>query len=90
MTRSGKFLTEAALLCGATALALMAATLPASALIACSRSGECWHVRDNYVYRPEFGVVVHPDNWRPGRHEHVRWREHAGRGYWHDGIWITF
>jgi hypothetical protein len=90
MTRSLKFLTQAALLAGAAALALIATLLPASALIACNKFGECWHVRANYVYRPEFGVVVHPDNWHWGRHEHFRWHEHAGRGYWRKGIWITF
>jgi len=69
---------------------LAAGILPASAMIACNKSAVCWHVREYYVYRPEFGVTVHPDNWRPGRHEHVRWRDHAGRGYWHDNIWIAF
>ncbi len=74
----------------AAVAALTAGTLPASALIACNNLGECWHAREIYVYRPEFGITIHPDNWRWGRHDHFRWREHPGRGYWHNGIWITF
>lgn len=85
MTHTGKFLAPAALVA-----ALMASAVPASAMIACNKSGVCWHVRENYVYRPEFGITVHPDNWRPERHERVRWRDHAGRGYWRDNIWIAF
>jgi hypothetical protein len=89
MTRLGKFLAPAA--CAILiAAALLTGTSPASAQIACSKFGECWHVREYYVFRPEFGITIHPDKWRPDRHEHVRWRDHAGRGYWHDGIWINF
>ena len=88
MIRFGKFLAPAA---SAISIAtLLMGTSPASAQIGCSKFGECWHVREYYVFRPEFGVTVHPDNWRPDRHEHVRWRDHAGRGYWHEGIWINF
>jgi hypothetical protein len=87
MTRIGKFLAPAACV---ISIGFLMGTLPASAQIGCSKSGECWHVREYYVFRPEFGVTVHPDNWRPDRHEHVRWRDHAGRGYWHQGIWINF
>ncbi len=73
---------------GAATVALTATS--ASAYIVCNRFGECWHVHNNYVYRPEFGLVIHPDNWRWRSHEHYVWREHEGRGYWRNGIWITF
>lgn len=89
MTGFGKFLAPTAI-AALTAATLAASAQPASAQIACSKFGECWHVREYYVFRPEFGVTVHPDNWRPDRHERVRWRDHAGRGYWHEGIWINF
>ena len=47
----------------------------------------CWHARGAYHYPP--GVVIHRDNrWHWGRAEHYRWREHEGRGYWRDGVWI--
>ena len=60
----------------------------ASAEIACNAEGECWHVRSHVDYRPEFGVTIHPDGWHWGDADHFRWREHRGRGYWHNGIWI--
>lgn len=62
----------------------------ASAAVVCNRDGDCWHVRDHYDYRPEYGVVVHPDDWRWATHDRYRWREHEGRGYWRSGIWVTF
>ena len=70
---------------GASVLALTAAS--ASAAVVCS-GNVCWHTRDAYEYPRESRVVVHPDDWRWGRHEHYRWREHEGRGYWRSGRWI--
>jgi hypothetical protein len=80
-------LAAAALLSAGT-LALSAAS--ASAAIVCNQEGECWHVHHAYNYQPTFGLVVHPNNWAWGPNEHYVWREHTGRGYWHNGIWITF
>ena len=77
-----------AALLGAATIALTATS--ASAYIACNREGECWHVANQYAYHPEFGIVVHPDGWRWRRHDHFVWHEHEGRGYWHNGIWLTF
>lgn len=63
----------------------------ASADVVCNRDGDCWHVRDRYHYRPEFGLSIHPDSWRWGKHEtRYHWREHEGRGYWRHGAWIGF
>jgi hypothetical protein len=62
----------------------------ASAAIACNAEGACWHVRRAYVYKPEYGIVVHDNNWRWGPGEHYVWREHGGRGYWRNGVWIRF
>jgi hypothetical protein len=76
----------AAVALGLTALGFAATT--ASAAIVCNRAGECWHARGRFVARPEFGVVVHPNNWRWGAREHFTWREHPGRGYWRNGVWI--
>lgn len=70
--------------------AVVAVTADASAAIACNGEGQCWHVHRSYAYRPEFGVVVHPNNWRWGATDHYTWREHTGRGYWHNGVWVTF
>ncbi len=76
------------LMAAASALALMATA--ASAEIVCNREGECWHVKDHVEYRPEWGLVVHPDNWKWAQNEHFKWREHEGRGYWRNGSWVAF
>ena len=62
----------------------------ASAAIVCNGAGDCWHAQETYQYKPEFGVVVHPDNWAWAHNDHYRWREHTGRGYWEGGTWRTF
>ncbi len=77
-----------AALLGLGSLALTAGN--ASAAIVCNGAGYCWHVHHHYRYHPEWGVVVHPDNWRWGPSEHYAWHEHTGRGYWRDGVWVTF
>jgi hypothetical protein len=75
-----------------TACALALTATNASAEIACNREGDCWHVKERHNYRPEFGVTLHPDDWRwaDRERERYRWREHEGRGYWHEGRWIEF
>jgi hypothetical protein len=70
------------------ALALTATA--ASAEIVCNREGDCWHIKERPGYRPEFGLTIHPDNWKWGAHEKFRWHEHEGRGYWRHGAWIAF
>jgi len=86
----GKLMTQAAIAALIGAGAMVAATSSADARVVCNRWGDCWHVRDNYAYPGGFGIVVHPDNWRWGHRDHYRWREHEGRGYWRNGVWVTF
>jgi hypothetical protein len=74
---------------GAACLLALGATT-ASADIVCNAEGDCWHVKDKYVYRSEFGLTIHPDSWKWGEHDRFRWREHEGRGYWRNGAWIEF
>jgi hypothetical protein len=62
----------------------------ASAAIVCNQEGDCWHVKKAYEYQPAFGITVHEDNWKWDTNEHYRWREHEGRGYWRNGVWIKF
>lgn len=71
---------------------LAVTTTTASAEIVCNEDGDCWHVRERHVYRPEFGVTVYPDTWRwrDADAHRYRWREHEGRGYWRRGVWIGF
>ena len=78
----------AAALLGATTLIVSASS--ASAYVVCNRWGECWHVHNRYNYNPGFGIVVHDDNWRWRNGDRYRWHEHTGRGYWRNGVWITF
>ena len=85
MTSLSKGIFGAAI--GAGFLALSAAS--ASAAIVCS-GNVCWHAREAYEYPPEAHVIVHPDDWRWGQGERFSWREHEGRGYWHDNRWIPW
>jgi hypothetical protein len=90
MKTSRKILLQGALaaLLGAGALAV--SSTGASAYIVCNRAGDCWHTTSRYDYRPHWGLTIHDDNWRwRGRHRY-HWREHAGRGYWRSGVWVTF
>ena len=73
-----------------SALALSLGTLGASARIVCNSDGDCWHAHGDYDYRPEFGLTIHPDDWKWKEGEHHVWREHEGRGYWKGGEWQTF
>ena len=70
--------------------ALIATSGAASAYVVCNAEGECWHVHDQYTYPQEGGVVVHDDAWKWGDADHYRWHEHDGRGYWRNGLWVTF
>jgi hypothetical protein len=79
-----KFAAAAA--CGAGMLALTAGS--ASAAVACNGAGECWHVKGHYAYPAEAGIVIHPTGWKWGPNEHYTWRDHPGRGYWRNGVWI--
>src|SRR5579871_5442952 len=90
MKTFGKYLATAGVAAVMGAATLAVTSVPASAEIICNRRGDCWHAREHYDYRPEFGITVHPDDWSWRRHEHYRWREHEGRGYWRNGVWLTF
>jgi hypothetical protein len=75
-------------LVGAVGILAFTATT-ASAAIVCNGEGDCWHVKDKYDYRPEWGIKVYPDDWKWSG-DNYRWREHEGRGYWNKGVWIGF
>lgn len=60
----------------------------ASAEIVCNDDGDCWHVKERIEYPADVKVHVYSDDWKWKDHEHYRWREHAGRGYWHHGVWV--
>jgi hypothetical protein len=72
---------------GAGVLAFSSAK--ASADIACT-ADVCWHTHEAYEYPPKAHVIIHPNHWHWGAREHYAWREHEGRGYWHEDDWVEF
>lgn len=85
-----KSFTKLAVTGALAGVALALSISSASAWIVCNRDGDCWHAHRRYVYRPEFGLVVHPDGWVAAPGMRINWREHPGRGYWRGGVWIAF
>jgi hypothetical protein len=74
---------------------LVAGTGAASARIVCNDEGDCWHTDHRYHYNDDYRVHYYDDDWyfhHDWDDDHDRhWRRyHDGRGYWHNGIWITF
>ena len=80
-----KLLSGTAIVAGLLAVS----AVNASAAIVCTGS-VCWHTHQDYEYPPSANVVVHPDDWHWGRHEHFSFREHEGRGYWSGGRWTEW
>jgi hypothetical protein len=74
----------------AFAVAALGAASTASAAVVCNADGACWHVKRAYSYPATAGIVVHPNGWRWGARDRYTWREHVGRGYWRNGVWVTF
>ena len=74
---------------------LVVGATAASADIACNREGDCWHTDTRYNPPGVSRFDYHPDDWYFHRHwqaerEH-HWRDyHEGRGYWRNGVWVTF
>jgi hypothetical protein len=68
---------------------------PASAYIACNRDGDCWHTESRYR-APNMRFDYHPDDyyfhqrWDGDQRRHWRSDYHRDRGYYRNGIWITF
>jgi hypothetical protein len=87
------------LLGAAVATAALAATAgSASAYVVCNREGDCWHTESRYT-RPGISFEYHPDDWyfhrrwegdRSDRYRYRAWRDDSARGYWRNGVWITF
>ena len=83
-------LLRKSLLAAATGAAVLTVSaVSASAAIVCS-GRVCWHTSERHHYPAHARVVVHEDNWKWGRHERYRWREHAGRGYWNGSRWSSW
>lgn len=84
----------AGLMLGAIAIC----TQPAAARIVCNAYGDCWHANSSYNYDHAdrgFHAQYHPDDWyfhqswNNDRDHH--WRDyHDGRGYYKNGVWLSF
>jgi hypothetical protein len=86
-----RLLTAGVLGTAVVAGALAITSTAASAFVACNAAGECWHVRERYVYPNPSGVVMHDDGWVFDRPGFYRWvHDHPGRGYWVKGHWHRF
>ena len=87
------------LLGAAVATAALAATAgSASAYIVCNTEGDCWHSETRYT-RPGITFQYYPDDWyfhrrwtgdRSDRYRYRPWRDDVARGYWRNGVWVTF
>ena len=89
MILTHKILAAAALAGG---LAMMASA-PASAYVACNSVGDCWHTDSRYRAPPGVTFSFHNDDW----YFHQKWDDrnhyrdyHDGRGYYRNGIWLSF
>ena len=92
MTLIHKLIATAALAGG---IAMMTAA-PASAYVACNRDGDCWHSESRYRSPPGVSFSWHNDDW----YFHQRWDDntdsrhyrdyHQGRGYYRNGVWLSF
>ncbi|HEY4943905.1 MAG TPA: hypothetical protein VII56_20925 [Rhizomicrobium sp.] len=92
MTMIRKLLTTGAI-AGLVGIGALAATsTAASARTVCNRDGDCWHESgDRYQYPATFGVRFHNDSWHRSHHDRNHWRDnHEGRGYYRQGLWVTF
>jgi hypothetical protein len=102
MTNIRKFMTTGAVAALVGVGALAATSTAVEARTVCNRYGDCWHVSDSYNYPSTLGVRFYGDDWRSRHHwddrddwryhhRHMYWRgDHDGRGYWRNGVWITF
>ena len=72
--------------------ALVTTATTASADVACNGYGECWHVRDRLDYPPTLGIRFHDNRWGYAhRRGDYHWRhDRYDRGYYRNGVWITF
>jgi len=95
MTKMKAFVSSLAVAAGLGLGGLAVTATPASAYVVCNASGDCWHTDHRYRYQPTFALRTYPDSWYFHRdwerEKAMRWRSHHdGRGYYRNGVWITF
>ncbi len=85
-------LKKSAVLAAVVALgALAASAQSASAYVVCNNAGECWHT-DHRYRSPGPPLQWRRDDWYFHHNwDHDHWRgAPEGRGYYRNGVWITF
>jgi len=71
--------------------AIVSTTVGADARTVCNRDGDCWHESSRYAYPATVGFRFHNDSWHRNHHDHYNWRDnHDGRGYYRQGVWVSF
>lgn len=78
--------------------AIAVSAQPAAARVVCNAYGDCWHVDANYDYGRYdrgFHPQWHDDDWyfhqRWDNDRDHHWRDyHDGRGYYKNGVWLSF
>lgn len=103
MTILRKFLATGAIAAVVGVGALAVTSTAASARTVCNSDGDCWHESTQYEYPTTLGVRFYGDDYRTAHHDlerandmdrakdHYTWREnHDGRGYYRQGLWVTF
>jgi hypothetical protein len=75
--------------------ALAATSSAASARTVCNSDGDCWHESSQYTYPSTVGAHYYGDDYRTTHPDsdtnHYTWRDnHDGRGYYRQGVWVTF
>jgi hypothetical protein len=83
-------LTTAAVAAIVGAGAMAATTSAADARTVCNNYGDCWHETTRYDYPAPLRVTFHNNRWHSNNHRY-NWRDnHDGRGYYRQGLWVTF
>lgn len=97
MTNFRKLMTTGAVAAMLGIGALAATTTAAEARTVCNREGDCWQETTRYDYPATLGVRFYNDNWRHrtwhdrDHYSRYHWRgNHDGRGYYRNGLWVTF
>jgi hypothetical protein len=103
MTTFRKLLTTGAIAAVVGVGALAVTSSAASARTVCNTDGDCWHESTQYEYPTTSGVRFYGDDYRTAHKDwertndsdhaanHYSWRaDHEGRGYYRQGLWVTF
>jgi hypothetical protein len=99
MNKINKFFASSAVV-GLVAIgAVVSGSTAASAHVVCNRNGDCWSTSQRYQYPNELGVRYYNSRYMNDSYRHRHWHDQRtwrdehhdnDRGYYRDGLWITF